>query len=71
MHEGHEWIIDKFIKDNLGLVIAEIELNDEDESFVLPNWAGKEVTRDDRYYNVSLVKKPYVKWMNYQYFLMG
>lgn len=61
-YEGHEWVIDRFVKDNRGLVIAEIELDNEDESFVLPYWVGEEVTKDDRYYNVSLVRNPYVSW---------
>ena len=64
MYEGHEWIIDKFIKDNLGLVVAEIELDKENETFKLPQWIGKEVTEDPRYYNVSLAKNPYVKWQD-------
>lgn len=62
MYKGHKWIIDKFNKENLGLVVAEIELDKEDEIFVLPDWVGKEVTEDARYYNVNLVKNPYVKW---------
>lgn len=62
MHKGHKWVIDKFIKENLGLVVAEIELDKEDEIFELPDWVGEEVTEDVRYYNVNLVKNPYVKW---------
>lgn len=61
-YEGHEWTIDKFVKDNLGLVVAEIELLREDETFLLPYWLGKEVTGQDEYYNVSLAKNPYLKW---------
>ena len=61
-HEGHRWDIDVFHGDNKGLIVAEIELNSEDEAFVLPEWAGAEVSHDLRYYNVSLVKHPYKDW---------
>jgi len=59
---GHTWEVDVFHGDNEGLVLAEIELDSEDETFELPSWAGKEVTGDRRYYNSMLVKNPYTEW---------
>ncbi len=61
-HAGHRWEIDVFEGDNTGLVVAEIELRSEDETFQRPPWAGKEVSDDQRYYNSSLVKRPYSHW---------
>ena len=58
----HTWEIDEFIGDNQGLIIAEIELSSEDESFEKPAWLGKEVSDDARYYNSSLVAHPYNQW---------
>jgi adenylate cyclase len=54
--------IDEFFGENEGLTIAEIELPSEDALFAKPEWLGKEVTGDARYYNSVLVKKPYSKW---------
>lgn len=54
--------IDEFHGDNSGLLIAEIELNSEEEIFEKPDWLGKEVTGDIRYYNSSLSKQPYNSW---------
>jgi adenylate cyclase len=58
----HTWEIDEFSGDNQGLIIAEIELSSEDESFEKPAWLGKEVSDDARYYNSSLVAHPYNQW---------
>ena len=58
----HKWVIDRFMKNNLGLVVAEIELDEEHETFELPYWVGKEVTGDARYYNSNLAKEPYTQW---------
>ncbi|MCP3868145.1 MAG: CYTH domain-containing protein [Gammaproteobacteria bacterium] len=58
----HIWDLDVFEGDNLGLVVAEVELKDEGESFEMPLWAGEEVTGDPKYYNVSLITKPYKDW---------
>lgn len=60
--ENHLWEIDVFQGDNEGLVVAEIELADENEYFVQPDWLGDEVSDDERYYNVSLVKHPFKNW---------
>ncbi len=59
---GHVWEIDVFEGDNAGLVVAEIELTNENEAFDLPDWLGEEVSDDPRYYNVSLVKHPFCDW---------
>ena len=61
-HAGHTWEVDVFEGDNAGLVVAEIELEHEDEVFDKPEWAGAEVSHDPRYYNVCLVKHPYKEW---------
>lgn len=58
----HTFEVDEFRGDNEGLIIAEIELSSEDESFGKPIWLGKEVTGDMRYYNSSLSKTPYTDW---------
>ena len=54
--------VDEFHGDNEGLVVAEIELPDEEASFERPDWLGEEVTGDVRYYNVMLVKHPFKDW---------
>lgn len=58
----HLFEVDVFVGDNDGLIIAEVELNSEDETFEKPNWLGEEVTNDIRYYNSYLSKKPYKNW---------
>lgn len=58
----HTWEIDEFFGDNLGLVVAEIEVGSEDEVFEIPEWLGAEVTEEPKYYNVNLVKHPYKVW---------
>lgn len=59
---GHTWELDVFAGANSGLVMAEIELSDPDESFELPAWAGQEVSDDDRYFNVNLAAHPFGEW---------
>ena len=59
---NHLFEIDQFELENEGLVVAEIELQSEDESFVKPVWLGQEVTGDVKYYNASLIKNPYRQW---------
>lgn len=61
-HEGHIWEVDEFKSENQGLILAEIELSDEDERFALPEWIGEEVTGDPRYFNSNLIKNPYTTW---------
>ena len=54
--------VDEFHGENEGLVMAEIELADADESFPKPSWLGEEVTGDKRYYNGYLARKPFKSW---------
>ena len=63
-HQGQHWEIDVFSGDNTGLLVAEIELEDEQQAVILPRWIGEEVSHDPRYYNVNLVKHPYSIWQN-------
>lgn len=58
----HIFEVDEFYGENEGLVMAEIELGNENESFEKPDWLGKEVTGDLRYYNAMLARKPYTMW---------
>ncbi len=60
--EGLTWEIDAFEGDNAGLVVAEIELDAIDEVFTRPDWLGREVTDDARYYNHALAMTPYRNW---------
>ena len=54
--------VDEFHGDNQGLIVAEVELPDEDAAFDRPSWLGQEVTGDAKYYNAMLVKSPYKNW---------
>ena len=58
----HTYEVDEFYGDNEGLVVAEVELSDEAEAFVKPEWLGEEVTGDVKYYNSMLMKNPYKNW---------
>jgi CYTH domain-containing protein len=60
------WEIDVFSGENLGLVIAEIELPSETQHIELPPWIGSEVTGQDRYYNVTLARYSYRSWLQPQ-----
>jgi adenylate cyclase len=59
---SHTWEIDEFDADNLGLIVAEIELSAIGETFIKPAWLGAEVTHDLRYYNNNLSQHPYSEW---------
>ena len=59
---GFEWEIDEFHAENAGLIVAELELDHEDQEFQRPDWIGAEVTHLERYYNVRLAKHPYREW---------
>ena len=61
-HKGHTWEVDEFHGKNNGLIVAEIELESEDEKFEKPDWVGEEVTQDDRYYNMNLAINPFTSW---------
>ncbi len=60
--DGCTWEIDEFRGENAGLVVAELELAHQDQSFTAPPWLGQEVSDDPRYYNVCLVEHPYCDW---------
>lgn len=62
IYHGKLWEVDVFLDQNEGLIVAEIELNREDETFDLPGWVGEEVSDDARYYNAQLSVKPFNKW---------
>ncbi len=59
---AHTFEVDEFHGANRGLVVAEVELRDEDETFVHPAWLGEEVTGSVKYYNSALSKDPYAGW---------
>ena len=58
----HTFEVDCFYGENEGLVVAEVELESEDEEYPRPEWLGEEVTGDRRYYNSQLLKHPYSQW---------
>lgn len=58
----HTWEVDEFLGANAGLVVAEIELASEDEAFDKPDWIGREVTGEARYFNSNLIRHPYSQW---------
>lgn len=58
----HTYEVDVFAGENKGLIIAEIELTREDETYETPSWLGEEVTGDERYYNAYLSNRPYTSW---------
>lgn len=60
--KGLVWEADEFFGENLGLLVAEVELESEDQSFVKPEWVGEEVTGDPKYFNANLIHHPYSKW---------
>jgi CYTH domain-containing protein len=59
---GNNWIIDEFAGENGGLVIAEVELEQEHQAIALPDWVGREVSHEPKYWNVNLMKHPYGRW---------
>ena len=61
-HDGKTWEVDEFHGDNDGLVVAEIELDSEDETISHPEWVGSEVTKDPKYFNSSLISRPFSAW---------
>ena len=61
-HSGMVWEVDEFHGDNNGLVLAEVELDDEHQEINLPKWVGKEVSAIPKFYNASLVDNPFSNW---------
>jgi adenylate cyclase len=62
MHENKLWEVDEFKGDNEGLIMAEIELDSEDEKVKLPVWIDREISSDKRYANSNLIAKPFKTW---------
>ena len=60
---NHIWEVDEFLGKNEGLIVAEIELQHEDESFAIPEWIAKEVTSEEKYYNSRLSVQPFKSWI--------
>ncbi|MFC1858280.1 CYTH domain-containing protein [Thermodesulfobacteriota bacterium] len=60
--KGLVWEVDEFFGENQGLLVAEVELESEDQTFVKPEWVGEEVTSDSKYFNANLIHHPYSKW---------
>jgi adenylate cyclase len=60
--DGNIWEVDEFLGANAGLVVAEIELGSEAQTFDKPDWIGEEVTDDRRYFNSSLINHPFSDW---------
>lgn len=56
------WEVDEFFGDNAGLIVAEVELQSEDQVFDKPDWVGEEVTSDARYFNANLIRNPFRSW---------
>jgi adenylate cyclase len=63
-YDNKLWEVDEFKGENEGLMVAEIELNAEDEKYELPLWVGEQVSLDKRYSNSNLIKLPFKKWNN-------
>ena len=61
-YDGIIWEVDEFLGENAGLILAEVELEDEKDMPSLPEWIGREVSYDQRYFNANLVKVPYKYW---------
>ena len=59
---AHVFEIDEFHGENEGLLLAEVELQDEEEDFIKPDFIGKEVTGDHRFHNTSLLTNPFCRW---------
>ena len=59
---GFIWEVDEFFGENQGLIVAEVELESEDQRFEKPEWISDEVTGDPKYFNSNLVINPYIKW---------
>lgn len=60
--EGFIWEVDEFFGENQGLILAEVELIDENQAVKIPDWIGQEVSGDWRYSNSCLVKYPFTRW---------
>lgn len=62
VYDKYVWEVDEFLGDNIGLIVAEIELTSEAEIFGIPPWIDQEVTAEEKYYNSNLTINPYKNW---------
>ena len=62
LENGMYWEVDEFFGANSGLIVAEVELEHEDQKISLPDWTGKEISQDVRYTNACLAEHPYRDW---------
>ena len=62
LYKGNMWEVDEFFGENLGLILAEIELDSVDQKFDKPPWIGEDVTEDPKYKNANLVSNPFNNW---------
>lgn len=60
--QNQNFEVDVFYGENEGLVVAELELENENQAINKPDWLGEEVTQDSRYYNAYLTDNPYKNW---------
>ena len=60
--DGLTWEVDEFFGDNAGLIVAEVELESEEQAFEKPSWIGEEVSGDPRYFNSNLIQNPFSTW---------
>lgn len=63
--DGFIWEVDEFFGENQGLMLAEVELNEQNTPLEKPDWIGREVSGDPRYYNANLVRNPYRNWSRF------
>ncbi len=61
-HKGFTWEVDEFFGENQGLILAEVELESEDQPYDKPEWITDEVTGDPKYFNSNLIQTPYKNW---------
>ncbi len=61
-YHGFKWDVDEFMGENAGLVVAEVNLDNEDQQVPLPGWVGKDVSKEPKYLNCELIRNPYSKW---------
>ena len=61
-YHGLVWEVDEFYGENQGLIIAEVELDFNDQKFKKPKWIGTEVTGESKYFNSNLIHHPYTQW---------
>ena len=61
-HGPLTWEVDEFFGQNAGLIMAEVELESDDQHLEIPAWIGREVSDDPRYFNANLIANPYGTW---------